>query len=420
MKKGAKRKISTFELIIFLYYGVFVDGLFCHDERDERSFMIKELSNNKFKITYEVGTRGNRHRNSETFIGTRAQAIKRERELIVLKGKKRKDNDPTITFKLLSEIFITKHCKENLGPKTINGYESLLKDINKYIGNLKIKDIDFFVVENLYDRLKYGERRRIRSKNTLKHYYNLVNIIFNKAIQWSLIDNNPNLKFQISKKYEENNNLIVDNPNEVRCYSDDEMLLLLKNSKNDTIFVQTLVSLAFDSGMRKSEQLGLTWEKINWKNNSILVDHTVDVINGKWVVKPPKNRNSIRTIIISETNMNLLKKLREEQMNNIVGWCEKDYVFRGKNDNKMPIYPTTCNTILERLAIKSNLPIHNWHSIRHTTASWLSACGVPVKDISNRLGHSRVSTTYDIYCSIFEKNQILLANKINSKLKTIF
>ena len=61
-----------------------------------------------------------------------------------------------------------------------------------------------------------------------------------------------------------------------------------------------------------------------------------------------------------------------------------------------------------------DLPALNLHGLRHTSASLLLANGAPMTDVSHRLGHSRVSTTMDIYSHAYEEGNARLADQIAS------
>ena len=87
-------------------------------------------------------------------------------------------------------------------------------------------------------------------------------------------------------------------------------------------------------------------------------------------------------------------------------------------DCKKPMYPTTCGKILQKIAIKNGLPKHNFHSLRHSTASLLIALGTHAKVIQDRLGHSSTAITMGIYSHIFQANRKEVATQLNSIFST--
>ena len=63
------------------------------------------------------------------------------------------------------------------------------------------------------------------------------------------------------------------------------------------------------------------------------------------------------------------------------------------------------------------LPEVNFHGLRHTNATLLIGQGVDVTTVSSRLGHSRTSTTTDIYAHALKKPDIEAANKLENMFK---
>ena len=66
-------------------------------------------------------------------------------------------------------------------------------------------------------------------------------------------------------------------------------------------------------------------------------------------------------------------------------------------ENGLPMHPDSVTTWLDRFAKRHGLPHINPHKFRHTMASMLIHNKVDIVSVSKRLGHSKVSTTTDIY-----------------------
>lgn len=52
----------------------------------------------------------------------------------------------------------------------------------------------------MYRMLKKGVRKKEVSNETILHYFTLINIMFNKAIKWNIVEKNPNLNANKPKK----------------------------------------------------------------------------------------------------------------------------------------------------------------------------------------------------------------------------
>ena len=163
---------------------------------------IKRLSNNKYKITIELGydVLGNRKRKTETFNGTKAEATIREAELM----KKfyhigQSSNICDYTFEEYSEIFIAKYC-DKISLTTKDNYEKMLKRILPILGKIKLSKVSPLQLDNMYQKLKVGINGEILGYHSMYGFYKLINVMFNQAIKWELIDKNPNLKANKPKK----------------------------------------------------------------------------------------------------------------------------------------------------------------------------------------------------------------------------
>lgn len=369
--------------------------------------MIKELSpSKKYRIIIEIGSKYNRHRKTITFLGTKKEAKARELEL-KNEYESRNGLKKDITFKELGNRFLEDYCSDK-AVTTVDGYKGLLKQLYKYIDKYRLKDIDKDKLKRLYKKLEIGEKGKLITKNTLRHYYNLINVMFNYAVEEQYLLINPNK--QIKKPKDDDK---IDE--KVKCYSEDEVKKIYSELENDCLRNQALIVLAIDSGCRLGEQLCLSWKDVDLENRTISITKSMAVISNKdrnpqYIEKPPKTKTSKRKIVITSKTAGILKKYKEEQQQTIDNWNDKCKLFLSANGK--PMYPTTLGKILKKTAQKCDVPILNWHSLRHTCASLLIALNVHPKVIQDRLGHSSLSVTMDIYSEIFQKQRVTAANEL--------
>ena len=150
--------------------------------------------------------------------------------------------------------------------------------------------------------------------------------------------------------------------------------------------VRSIAILQLHTGLRIGEVLALTPDDVDFKNKTISVSKT-KLVNGE--LGSPKTLSSIRTIEISDFIAKLLL----------------DYI----SSNKF-IFKITYVTILNHLKI---LNIHT-HIFRHTHVALLIEQNVPIKVISQRLGHSDIKTTLSIYTHVTENMKVNLRNNLNN------
>lgn len=375
---------------------------------------ITRISKNKYKIVIELGydILGNRKRKTETFLGTKSEEIKREAELrseFYHVGEKTSIND--LTFEQYSEIFIEKYCNANLGMITTDGYKKSLRRINPLIGKIKLNKITSLILDSMYQKLKVGTKVAQVGYHSMYNYYKVINLMFNQAIRWELLDKNPNLKAQKPKREK----------SERKFYDLEQVEKLIRALDHESIKYKTLIILALDSGARRGEICALRWSDIDFENRTMKITKSLKALYGVIDEERAKTESSVREIMLSESTINLLKEYKEWQDYYIRfykgKWINSDRVFTSQNGDYM--YPGTCDQIIRKIVKKYNLDHICFHELRHTSASILINKGVNPKAVSQRLGHSDTSITMEIYTHVFDTSKKDSADKIDEVLKGI-
>lgn len=121
---------------------------------------------------------------------------------------------------------------------------------------------------------------------------------------------------------------------------------------------------------------------------------------------------------ITNVTVNALKEyqLQQLELQEKMGskWMNSKKVFTTNDGENM--HPDTPSKILRKILNKYELPIINFHALRHTSVSHLISEGVHIQTISKRVGHSSISTTQSIYSHVFESAEREVANKMNNIL----
>ena len=171
------------------------------------------------------------------------------------------------------------------------------------------------------------------------------------------------------------------------------------------------------TGGRRGEALGIKWENIDFENKRIhIVNNSVYIVEKGTFEKSPKTEKSMRWIAVSDTVINLLKeykKWQDAEAERLAGyWEDHGYVFT--QENGKPMHPDSINGKLRKIEEKYGLPHLHPHAFRHSYASALIDAGVDDVSLSGSLGHSKPSTSKDIYGHFFsraeEKNAAIIAS----------
>ena len=160
-----------------------------------------------------------------------------------------------------------------------------------------------------------------------------------------------------------------------------------------------LVTLALQTGLRRSELLGLQWGDIDFDSGALSVRRgwvKVDGVGG--VLEPPKSGRQ-RVVELPGESLEMLGSLKGS-----VGGEAGGFVFGGKGG--VPMDPGWVSRRFKRYAKEAGFLEMRFHDLRHTHASLLLSDGVHLKVVSERLGHSGVGITGDLYSHVLPTVQL--------------
>lgn len=241
-----------------------------------------------------------------------------------------------------------------------------------------------------------------------KNYKKIINYNFSVlayALRMGYISINHKDRFVMPKK------IRVRKDESMSYYTKDELIELLKYIKQDTSieWLSFFRLLAF-TGMRKGECLALTWNDIDLTNQTVTVNKTLSVgMNSKQIVQPPKTLESYRTITLDDNTVSWLKKWKIDQAKTLLKFGhnamrENQLVYCQCSKNKMYCLGKPA-TILKKVCNKHNFKIINIHGFRHTHASLLFESGAAMEVVRDRLGHTDIQTTVNIYTHVTQKSR---------------
>lgn len=178
--------------------------------------------------------------------------------------------------------------------------------------------------------------------------------------------------------------------------------------------------LAIDSGARRGEITGLTWDDIDYKNSTMNINKATQYVKELGIFeKDTKTPTSNRKIYLSSTTLNILKKYQNEQLKKqlMLGskWENSNRVFTTEYGADM--HPDTPSQILDKIISKYGLKRITFHGLRHTSISLQISNGIQAQIISKRAGHSSIAITHSTYSHFFENEIKDVANKMDTILK---
>ena len=321
-----------------------------------------------------------------------------------------KEDENNIYFDTYLKQWLESH-KNKIEENTYESYYRIVTKTAEYFNDKKIKLIDLKPtdIQKYYDFLFSNGL----SGNSVLHYHSVVRKSLDTAIKLNMINTNIADKIERPKK----NQFIGDH------YNIEELQELFEKSKGDPL--EIVILLASFYGLRRSEILGLKWNAIDMKNDTITIKHKVieTMINGKRTLilkDKTKNSSSYRSLpLVPEIKEALLKHKRkiEENMKllgNTYNYEYKDYICVDKTGKIFrPEYITDHFSWLLK---KQGLRHIRFHDLRHSAASLLLRQNIPMKAIQEWLGHSTYSTTANIYAHLESNTKTISANALASAI----
>lgn len=185
---------------------------------------------------------------------------------------------------------------------------------------------------------------------------------------------------------------------------------ILKNISSKSVGIL----LGIYTGMRIGEICALQWKDINFEEQIINVNKTIQRIYNpldelepsKIVITPGKTKNSIRQIPITNDIVQILKTIKNE---------DSFYIL---SNSKKPIEPRTYRKFYNKFMKETGVEPIKFHALRHTFASINIENGADVKTISDILGHSDIAITLKTYTHTSQKAKEKAIQKFNNMFKT--
>lgn len=363
----------------------------------------------------------------------------------ILDGKK-------ITLEAFYYKWLNEYAKISLEPTTVEWYSKLFETkILQSLGHLKLSDIKPLHLQRFYNSLtKDGAKQdgTAYSPTSVKRYHAALSSVLNKAVKWELIPSNPAKKTSLPKQ-----KAISDS---VKCFTPEQAIIFLNalnneytseykqhtrdinnqsytvNGYTETRAIPTqmkvLFNIALYGGLRRGELLALTWEDINYNDNTISINKSVAMVNNKPVIKSTKNKSSERVITLPTSVMNIIRFWQKEQaeLRLLLGnkWEGDNHIFIQWNGKLMHL-STPYHTFKDIITKYNNsvtdealkLPQIRFHDLRHTSATLLIAANTDIRTVSARLGHAQTSTTMNIYAHSYKKLDEVASDTLEDMLK---
>jgi integrase len=296
--------------------------------------------------------------------------------------------------------FLESSVSQNVAPST---YESQLawakKHIIPAIGDVKLQKLTPLHVQAFYKEMA----DKGLSAGHITNIANLLSKTLNTASEWGMVAKNVAAVVK-RPSYK---------PKKMGVWSQEEFEYFLQYTKKSRYHVAYL--LALTTGMRIGEILALQWDSVDLRDNEIHVKQTVAYTKqlGLYIKPSPKTISSNRHFSIAKFVAAYLKKYKLEQIPN-----KLNLVMPSATNDLL--HATVLNHTFRKDMAAANVPKIRFHDLRHTHATWLLMNGENIKVVSERLGHSNITTTLNTYAHVLPNMQKAVADRLDRDISLNF
>ncbi|MDN6291469.1 MAG: site-specific integrase [Tetragenococcus halophilus] len=291
------------------------------------------------------------------------------------------------------------YVMRNLKYNTQQNYRNIIDHhILPYIGQYRLKTVQPMVIQKVIDE----NFEKGLAKQTLAIIRTVLSGALKRAVYpYQYIASDPTRYIQMPRYDQRSRKTTSD----LKVITLDDFQKLVKAIDPSHPYYMPMM-IAFNTGLRRGEVLGLTWDNIDLSEGTLTVDKNIITVKKSYMVGTLKTQSSYRTIDIGDSLTNVLKAHRKRQMENklFYGQHYTDSNFICTRENGELVTPNSVKYHSEKLRKQTGVNF-SFHSFRHTHATLLLENGAIDKAIQERLGHSRISTTIDTYSHLTKKTK---------------
>ena len=388
-------------------------------KRDGGSYSPK-----RWKVRFDCGTNpitGKREIISRTARGTKADARKLRDQIRAEHESGLAVDADKVTFREFAESWHHKRVNEGaVGAARLKREAGIIRDLNGYIGSMKLKNINAEVVENLYAQMRADklEQNGKVSSTTMNMVHKLLKQILAKAVDYDIILRNPCDRVEAPKiDVADRRSLTTSEARDFQAIVEEAEFEayeafgdMTRREQRPTILrglssVGNIIGvrIAFATGMRRGELMGLTWSHVDLENGHIRVAQSMTAFNE---LKEPKSEAGKRVIAIDPITVESLRTWKQFQADALA-------ILELKQSKDTPVCcsdkggflnPTNYSRWWRAFAEAHGFKGLKLHELRHTQATQLVANGVDMKTVQYRLGHSSATLTMNLYAHALPEN----------------
>jgi integrase len=280
--------------------------------------------------------------------------------------------------------------KLHLATSTYRGYERNVQlHILPTLGKVAIRRLRYQQIETLYNSLLHPASGRGLTPKTVYGIHLVINGALTDALRRGLITRNVAVVARAPRQRSLQRT-------EGASLTEDELRQLMRTAAGHRLF--PLYWLTAMTGMRRNEVLGLKWPDIDFTKKRLHLNRGLVAVGYEVHETRGKTKTARRTISLDDTTLTILagwRALQAAQFTAVGISNEETWVFT--DGDGQTVHPHAVYETFVRIVHNAGLPPIRFHDLRHTHGSLLIKDGIPVKVVSERLGHANIAFTMQTY-----------------------
>jgi integrase len=301
--------------------------------------------------------------------------------------------------------------KTQVSPKFYERYAGIVtQNIKPELGAVMLAKLKPAQISDCYARALAGGRKDDKegglAPRAVGHMHRVLKQALGQAVKWELLNRNPVDAVDPPK--------VEWKP--VQTYDLPQTAEVIETFRGRPLFVPVL--LAALCGLRRGEICALRWKNVDLDGAQMSIVESLEQTKAGLRFKAPKSGKG-RTVALSQTVVGELRSYRAKRAQEMLklgkGLSDEDLVIAHEDGSQItPIY---VSQQWSRLITKTALARLRFHDLRHAHATHMLANGVHPKVASERLGHSKVGITLDLYSHVIPGMQADAAAMVDAALQ---
>lgn len=299
-------------------------------------------------------------------------------------------SEPNLTFARFLSAWIKGPAKKKIRGSTHDRYAQIVRKhlVPSAVGSMRLKDVTDVDLEDLYEAKLSGGL----SPTTV----NYIHVTASKALGYALRKNLVRRNAAASADHPR-----PDSP-EIHPLSREDARRFLASTRGGRL--ESAFDLALGSGLRRGEILGIMLPDLDADAGVVQIRRSLTIGPDNAIqIGDTKRPSSKRLIdlpagVAASLKAHLLRRKREELATRQGTWQDSRFLFTNRQGG--PLHPHNFHTAYFLPAMNASGLSFRFHDLRHTYATLALLAGVPVKVVSENLGHKDIATTLRIYAHV--------------------